>query len=66
MLPSKIQSPPFVENVVKNKDLDVDVNVETFQSAYEYAHTSFMPLVSKYDISKESILHVNCSSLIAP
>jgi len=61
-----MQSPPFVEDVVKDKKLDVDVNVEDFQSACEYAHISFMPLVSKCDVWKRSILHVNCNSLLAP
>jgi len=61
-----MQSPLFVENVVKNKKLDVGVNVETFQSTCEYAHTSFMTWVSRYDVWKESILHVNCNRHLVP
>ena len=56
----------MVENIVKNKKLDVDMNVENFQSAYEYAYTIFMPLVSRCDMWKESILHVNCNRLLDP
>lgn len=51
---------------MKDKKLDVDVNDEAFQSIYEYAHISFISLVSKCDVWKISILHVNYNSLLAP
>jgi len=61
----RMQSPLFFNNVQNNKKLDVDMNVKTFQSACEYAYTSFMPLVSRCDVWKESILHMNYNIHIA-
>jgi len=61
-----MQTPLFVEDTVKDKKLDIDVNVEAFQPACEYTHTSFMPLVSRCEVWKESILLVNGNNLLVP